>query len=779
MGVNEIPSVVNDLLNVQLADIFEVIDFDGPIGNRILLAVESVFGRENTFGRYLGDIDFLDKGIFKVIMGEEVYDFAEGVLSDDRLDYFKGLIGESKIGNIVEVFVSSISETDGVWYSNDERLPYILSDLLDVKFGDIFEVIEKEGEVTYKILAGVDAFSGRERTIGEYLENIEFLKDKKFFEGILDEPFYDFVEGVLADDRIDYIVGLFDDVTIGNVVQIALSDLTENDGVWSLDEELPLIVSDLFNVKLTDIYDYVKEITDGEVKDGIYDAVKGTFKDRTLKDYVTDLVDIDNVGVNKLLDIGITHTVGVALDKESYDGEGLTGIGIVDLILDHTSDIYIGDFINGAVKDGDIWRENGEEVSEILNTIYNIPLSTILMVVGGTIYAILYPDEALDVVGDYRLGYLLGDVYNNVMSEMDSRMSGNNDDGYDIDGSFAAVMEIIMNLTVREIYDNLGNFGSFADEKFMDLKIGDLGYDLMRLYLNDILDLNLGVDGERNVNANSGKYSAGGSFKAILDATFNISLRELTESIKKGEIKELLEERYYQLAIGDFVYDAMRMYFGEAIGYTLSGYAYEGYNVEGTLGLLISDVFGVTIQEIVDIANKDAEVTEKILDLVDAISGRERTFGEYINIDKVHEIKVLKTFLAQTVYHFTEEVLGDNRIEYLKSLFEDVKLGFIGQIFLDLEEGTPWTFNGEDTLLILSDVLDVTVGDILDVVEYDGELTDRILLAVEKIAEKTRKFYDYIEVDEVREIQALEKFLDQTVYHFVDEVMGEDRVEYL
>ena len=95
-------ALLSDIFSVQISKIFEIIDSDGSVTDKILDAVEAVFGKGEEdgkdFRRYLGFIDYLEeKDFFNALLAEKVYDFVDGVIGDDRIEYLKGLFGDAAI----------------------------------------------------------------------------------------------------------------------------------------------------------------------------------------------------------------------------------------------------------------------------------------------------------------------------------------------------------------------------------------------------------------------------------------------------------------------------------------------------------------------------------------------------------------------------------------------------------------------------------------------------------------------------------------------------------
>ena len=323
--------ILNDLFSVKISDIFEVIDAEGVDG-KILKAVEVVFGKENIFERYLWDVKYFAENddVFGALLGEKVYDFAKGIIGDDRLDYLKQLFGEVYIGNIVALFTPATLK-NGNWYRDEENVYIeILSDLFSVQINDIFDVIDAEG-VEGKILKAVDVIFG-DNEFARYLSDIDFIREKGIFNALLDEKVANFVRSVIGDDRVEYLKGLLGNIYIGEIVDLFARAELGGDGLWYTDPDTAYIeiLSDIFSVKINDIFDVI----DAEGVDGkIRKAVAVIFGEYTFGRY---LGSIDYVGDKDFFNALLNEEVYNFVDK-------LLGDDRLDYLKELFGETYIGD----------------------------------------------------------------------------------------------------------------------------------------------------------------------------------------------------------------------------------------------------------------------------------------------------------------------------------------------------------------------------------------------------------------------------------------------------
>ncbi|MBQ7642856.1 MAG: hypothetical protein IJS67_03035, partial [Clostridia bacterium] len=243
---------LGDLFFVTVGGVIEVIAAEGDFTDKVLASVELLSGKERKLGEYF-TFDYLeDKVAFETLLNETVYGFAEGLAGrnadykDDPLGYLLSLFETVKVGNVVQLFVD-LSDNDDGWYDGEKLLADYVTDALNVTVGDVKELILSDADAKERVLLGVEDLCGRERTLGDYLEEIEELEDKKTLTKLLAETVYGFTEGVLGlnenykDDSLGYILSLFDEYKLGEL----LADLPigfENDGnVWAVSgTELPL-----------------------------------------------------------------------------------------------------------------------------------------------------------------------------------------------------------------------------------------------------------------------------------------------------------------------------------------------------------------------------------------------------------------------------------------------------------------------------------------------------------------------------------------------------------
>ena len=258
----------------------------------------------------------------------------------------------------------------------------------------------------------------------------------------------------------------------------------------------------------------------------------------------------------------------------------------------------IGNFMKAYVYDevADQWTKGGQAVKSLVNTALNVTGKQVVIAV----YALINPQVVVDRYGDRKIGYVLAKPYNTVFAKLDTEAAGDSVNGYTVTGSFKTVAEILMNTTVSEAYDvvkgGVSGIKTYINDNFMTLKVGDYAYDLVRKFASAKLGLGLEGYAYEAVDA-AGNYVADANFKAILDETFNITVREVYDAVKGKAtgIKNFVKAHYFDMTVGDFTFDLFRKFIASRVRLTATGYAYEGYNVSGKLQKVASATFAITV----------------------------------------------------------------------------------------------------------------------------------------------------------------------------------------
>ncbi len=538
-----------------------------------------------------------------------------------RIDYLLGLLSDATIGEAL----NKTSDKNAI------------ADLYAMKIGTLLEVtgnVVKEKATTASLKQG--AYDLTEAYAGDYLlsryfrsENagvrtvLESAKVKEIAGVELGIATYDNVEvkSVLGKKKVDYLLRLFDDVSIADLTGIKSEKALVKDTAALKGEILLDSVADLKADK-----NNAKKVT--------YNVVKEIASDHTVYYYFNDWSGkkFSADGMNVLLDnVKIAEFTGVMLGQidayEDLSVKDFAGNGKVDYVLQIADAVKVGNFVKDYVYDeaSDKWSKNGTEAKSYVNTVMNVTGKQVAI----GVYALLNPQKVVDKYGDRKLGRVFAKPYNEILSsKLNSEVTGDSVNGYTVTGNFKKVAEVLMNTTVSTAYDAVkggaSGIKSYISDNYMTLKVGDYTYDVMRKYLSSKLGLNLTGYAYEAVDA-EGNYNATANFKAILDESLNITVREAYDAVKggTGTVKSFVKAHYFDLTVGDYTYDIFRKYVASKVRLTAEGYAYEGYNVTGKLQKAAKATFAIRAGDVYDLLRN-----RKVYDFVIAHYG-ELTLGDF------------------------------------------------------------------------------------------------------------------------------------------------------
>ncbi|MBR2496641.1 MAG: hypothetical protein IKB66_05310, partial [Clostridia bacterium] len=278
-----VPLLVSDIMALSVSEIIGVKD----AGDIFTAIVELVFNTR-TVENYLKDykLDVLDAQAFDGIARE--YTVAEHITNfrNDALSHLKAIVSKVHVGDIAS-FAPAISGEEGLWMFNGDRLVKIISDLMDITGGEIFNWIDANDKL--KVIV-TDVF--KNRTFKEYVEefNVAIL-EKAAFEKVLDEQVAKFILEV-AEGDVEYLKGVVGDIYVGEIIGIfadvepmpttfALGNVGEVK--WAINgKEAKLILSDLFTIQISDIFRWIG------ANDKVNTIVSDIFGGRTVEDYIVN-----------------------------------------------------------------------------------------------------------------------------------------------------------------------------------------------------------------------------------------------------------------------------------------------------------------------------------------------------------------------------------------------------------------------------------------------------------------------------------------------------------
>lgn len=666
---------------------------------------------------------------------------------------------QRRVGDLIAIIVPNFADNcqkdgiDNIWGVNKNPLPLVLSDVFDITFETVLnavignqEAIDKVISITDKAFKYEEKADGRKegRTFNDYFKNfgindfndgtlrtIGQTKVGEFIRGVLGKVVKDPFTGETY-TTIEYLKMLVGGVAFRDVVGIAVKSVK--------DLNRPLILSDIIDVSFGDVFDLIDAITNNNLKGGIYKLLKkitdddyhtlGVYLDDILRGQNAESIIKKNRGIDGLTQIKIAKLVGLILKVDGIrvnSNEGVKKFGvdsttldpIINYVLNLTDSVLIGDFLrnsdgSGYTRDresGKWYDDKGNACNDALNTVFNAPTSYVLYLV----YGIMNPKLVSEAVKELKVGTVLMPLYNMLIpkafagSEMglkDKEAEEANKE-YEIKGAFSAFLTELSNKTIGGVMEDFKNNKPLEVIKnyVLDRPIGDILFDPLSKFLGEKLGLSGFACDANNVNG-KGEYT---TKKEPLNVIFNINVKEFLDSSDKVGF---LKEKAGNLSIGAIAQIALAKLDKNADG----TWANNGKNMP----LIVSDLFNVKINQLLDIKNNKANLPEY---LANTICGEKRTLRHYLddlkndNISKITEKAVLSKLLDDPVVNVVK-VVKDNKkqpTEIVKYYFGTAKLGEFAQLAikdLAVNEKNVWANGTKAMPLIVSDLFDLTVNEV-------------------------------------------------------------------
>lgn len=664
---------------------------------------------------------------------------------------------QRRVGDLIAIIVPNFADNcqkdgiDNIWGVNKNPLPLVLSDVFDITFETVLnavignqEAIDKVISITDKAFKYEEKADGRKegRTFNDYFKNfgindfndgtlrtIGQTKVGEFIRGVLGKVVKDPFTGETY-TTIEYLKMLVGGVAFRDVVGIAVKSVK--------DLNRPLILSDIIDVSFGDVFDLIDAITNKNLKGGIYKLLKKITNDdyHTLGVYLDDILRGQNAesiikknrGIDGLTKIKIAKLVGLILKVDGIrvnSNEGVKKFGvdsttldpIINYVLNLTDSVLIGDFLRNSdgsgyrLEDGKWYDNKGNACNDALNTVFNAPTSYVLYLV----YGIMNPKLVSEAVKELKVGTVLMPLYNMLIPKAfaGSEMGLKDKDAeeankeYEIKGAFSAFLTELSNKTIGGVMEDFKNNKPLEVIKnyVLDRPIGDILFDPLSKFLGEKLGLSGFACDANNVNG-KGEYT---TKKEPLNVIFNINVKEFLDSSDKVGF---LKEKAGNLSIGAIAQIALAKLDKNADG----TWANNGKNMP----LIVSDLFNVKINQLLDIKNNKNNLPEY---LVNTICGEERTLRHYLddlkndNISKITEKAVLSKLLDDPVVNVVK-VVKDNKkqpTEIVKHYFGTAKLGEFAQLAikdLAVNEENVWANGTKAMPLIVSDLFDLTVNEV-------------------------------------------------------------------
>ncbi|MBR1676439.1 MAG: hypothetical protein IJ706_03915, partial [Clostridia bacterium] len=775
----KLPLIASVFMNVTVQDINDYINaFKGDKKEAVNKLLSGIFGT-HTVGDFLEDIsegkfktyinkEFFAKSINAIEIAAYVADIMAADGASERFDAIRAPFNTVSIGNIVDLIKSvELRDTEN-WYikSNDKKLPLIASAFMNVTVQDVVDYVEefKENKAKGGIKYMASDIFG-EHLVSDYLEDItasvfQKLLKKQFFQvtaykTVVSEFISDMLDVKGFKTLRDFIDEYFGEVSVGYIVDLFIS-VTQQDDLWyrkkseSVGKEMPKILSTLMNISVGDAMTYwrnfVGEDYDGDKKQAAYDMVVDIFANNTVYDYVKEFMgSFHNDGVEHLLAINIAETTGVMLgvitEVEALDDFVImprtiklatSGDIRIDYVL-HLLDVYLAEFSN-LTRDESTQRWS---TNRILHAVYNTKVSSIVAAIVG----VFILKDRIKNLDYYRLGRFVMGFYNSYLSDrlgstIDyEEVVETNDEGeeiaywiYHVSGNFKTILEITLNISIREIKDlvkklSIEEVKDFLREKYGETTIGDYLFDLFRRFIAERIKCEASGFAYED-------YVMSGPYSKVLKALFGIKIFDIYD------YRSTLKAKILMPVFGNFqVGDVAGYLLDKESGKWLSTGGNEPFNGKGFQAIIFGRIFNIYLR---DLLNFKSFNFMSIFDglKIGELMGYTETDGEWYNASG-KKVSAIERVIANV--EISSIISGNFNIN---EILGDLKLGEIMNYVAKEEDGkTVWYKSDGETKVsaieqklanivmstILSGGLDVNsvigdlqLGEIMGYTEEDG-----------------------------------------------------------
>ena len=713
-GTQTAKYIVNDLFNITANNVTEWVKAikAGIVEDVIRLIVADVTVNR-TLDDYLSDIGnatvdrIIANGAFDKIAREEtLIQVTDVVLNNLKNKKYVDLItyyfGDIRVGDVANIVSSKITydENIGLWVNGTQTAKYIVNDLFNITANNVTEWVKaiKAGiveDVIRLIVADVTV----NRTLDDYLSDIgNATVDRIIANGAFDkiareETLIQVTDVVLNNLKnkkyVDLITYYFGDIRVGDVAEFVNgieAPAAEGEKWTYKNGGIPYVLGDAMDLTFADVIGMFAAKS-GETLPTWQNRIatlvaKYTKNDlRTLKTYIEDLAgkSLNVKGLADLSDIRIAELVSVALkvnaeEIKADEGGTLDKLGatndlpasvknLVIYVCNITDKVLLGDYLTqldnpegGVHRDADgKWFNKTTEVTGLLKTIYGLPTTYLF----GAVVAVVKPQLVIDAVGGYKIGKLIKNPYNNALRSLESSIGETNGEYY-AEGSFKAVVDTFVNLTVNDILADIkaGTFVDGLEAKFiLDRKLGDYLFDLISILAKKTNKSGYGIKGYAYESVNAeGLYETSGNFKKIYDIVLNIKFKEDLFD-QKSNVLVHLKEMFQTLYLGDLFYDVLRSVSKSKL---CEGYGFEnfekniGYKFDKQFADVLGAVFNVQLLDINNCIGKD--FTARFKNLLQV------KFGELTVGDFGYDLfaKYLATKLSLKANGYAYEFKADN-----------------------------------------------------------------------------------------------------------------------
>ncbi|MDD7165871.1 MAG: hypothetical protein PUI31_04275, partial [Clostridia bacterium] len=769
---------VNDVLallyNIRLEGLFSVIkELQNPDGFSYSEIIKGFLPEA-----CVGDIACAAFGMTKHGVGDSAYftdvngnAVSEGLNKILRLRLWQIAAGFDKNGNfdlkaelddikIGEVLDATYDAGKNEWTLFDRVAKGGLAEILNISLGlllsgdteKINETLTDDaksislGDVLVFALAYKDG-----KILGSDAELNEFAQ--KFIEW--DEITVSYIENLINDKDFeklkDDINAQFGSLKIGEAFRPYLtSKNADGKYVFSALEQISGLVEPIFNTDFKVVVDVIFDLIAGKSVD-FGKVITDVYGSLTIGEVIAPLIGLSLTDGSAQVEAGEKVYV---LDN----GNGMSlGLGVTALLKTNIFDLV------QAIIDG-INNKGGKNlVQHLLGSNGEKGAIDIDHVLGEYIYSFL----GLDFDGkDWLNGN--GDKYAPITTLLNANLYEILDHVLDINKAYTAdekkdyFIGIVDDLTIRDVLSfskEISESDKALIKKVGDVKIVRLVIDLIekedkiavikdsgfgKVAIGDFVQLALDI----KQDPTGWKKSDGEYFACMISDVFSLDINkilEIADDVKAGGdniVTNVFNKVFPQRRIGDFVNVLIPSLTDDC---RRGKYTTWGTNKEaGDLPLILSDVFNLRFETFFDALLGGNNPVDIVLAITDEIFGDPannhpeheswaRSFNDYMKdfgltyldehkaFDKIKNVKV-----GEFIYHILKDA---DPAAYLEGLVKDISLGDIAEIPLG-EEGV------EKLPLIARDICDVTVGDIIKIVNGGEDLKKNICATVDKVTKE-------------------------------------------
>ncbi len=655
-----------------------------------------LFGFEEKEGEWY-DGDKLAGGVKKIIADVDVYKlylaYEDGTLPETLVDE----VGDLSIGTLLEEFMdyTRVENPDEnatkkyIWSSDDGKPLNILTAFADVSVGSI---LGGTGSLMENVLNAIrESASGY--SLGDFASDFMDIEQN--------------AEGKWVKTDGEEVLGV-----LGGLFSIEVNDLIMDE--FSVESFVSILKQAVGESSVGEILGYTKQGKDW------YDGA----------DKVSEMMSfISNIKARNVLDIFLTDYTPSQIVKAIF-GDATIGevlIAFAKFTYDEESGIFYNFKDEETVpalytlKDVKLWELvaafDKESAYDIFPVLYEIEL-------GDFFGKYVEADGTTVLDGYWSLDNFMFNKPINIRGALNVILSLNVGKMCDPDLSASEVFEPVKDITIGEITQSALGLYRVSTELGIDWEseYGVKVFDFMKVFggiptsIQDIIDFASGDSGEdleAFLTNMLGGVRIGDFIGDLLGLSYNANTGVWFSDDTSDKTYEIIEfllnyvvinDTYAIINSKDKLATIAEMVEGLEIGHIAEPFMgiykeIEWRRTDGDLKTILADLFGVDLSYIVTLIGDIIDGDDILVsDVIKNISGETRTLGEYLSdfIPEINFKPLEKNVYGIILYQFADIIFDgnsekhsfENKREYLRYLFDDIKVGhFLEPIgALDLEE---------------------------------------------------------------------------------------------